>query len=104
MEKLLTPLELANYIGIALQTIYNRRANGSTLPKSITIGRQIRFRETDVDHWLSTQYEKEKGDLCTSTRELCNPKKGRPTKAEQIAKRSSMNGLLGVAHVRSVSG
>ena len=48
-----------------------------------------------VDNWLSTQYEKEKGDLCTSTGELCNPKKGRPTKAEQIAKRSRLYSNVG---------
>ena len=49
---LLTPAELAQLLGLSLQTIYNRRNNGGCLPPAIMLGRQVRFRQEDVDIWL----------------------------------------------------
>ena len=90
MDKLLTPQDLADQTGLALQTIYNRRAQGGSLPRSIKMGRLIRFRPSDVDAWLSMQYEdlpihavQVKQDI------LEHPRRGRPTKAEQVRRRRS---------------
>ena len=92
MDKLFTPFDLANYVGNSLQTIYNRRSNGGSLPKSINIGRLIRFRLSDVDEWLSscsqTDNDIQDGALPA---EVKPTRKGRPTKAEQVRRRA-LNG------------
>lgn len=93
MEKLLTPQDLANKTGLAVQTIYNRRCNGGSLPRCINTGRLIRFRPCDVDAWYSQMYELPAGendptDAIGNHTEKSEPRRrGRPTKAEQIARR-----------------
>jgi excisionase family DNA binding protein len=86
MNKLLTPQDLANYLGLALQTIYNRRRSGGSLPRCISTGRLIRFHPRDVEAWLAGQYEKPM-EICPQGVAL--RRRGRPTKAEQVAHRQS---------------
>ena len=38
MQKLLTPSELAEFTGLALQTIYNRHSTSGSLPPCIKLG------------------------------------------------------------------
>ena len=45
MEKLLTPEELGQVLGLSTQTIYNRRAQGLPLPPTIKWGRMLRFQQ-----------------------------------------------------------
>ena len=57
MERLLTPRDLADMTGLAVQTIYNRHSNGSSLPACLMLGRLLRFRQQDVDAWLDQHYQ-----------------------------------------------
>ena len=91
MEQLLSPKMLAEYLNLAEQTIYNRHSTGGDLPKTIKIGRLLRFRLTDVDAWLEKQSKTD--NPATSTTALPSPtpkRRGRPTKAEQIAARKKL--------------
>lgn len=90
MESLLTPADLARKIGLAVQTIYNRRATGGSLPRSILIGQFVRFASHDVDAWLEQQYEDQCKGIEPSPIALEKPsRRGRPTKAEQVRRRDS---------------
>ncbi|MCW2314031.1 helix-turn-helix transcriptional regulator [Rhodoferax antarcticus] len=89
MEKLLTPADLAQKIGLAVQTIYNRRANGGSLPRCILIGQFVRFAPRDVDVWLAKQYEDQlQGIAIQPNLPEKSKRRGRPTKAEQIKRRN----------------
>ncbi|WP_367397155.1 helix-turn-helix transcriptional regulator [Dechloromonas sp.] len=86
MEKLLSPKALAELLGIATQTIYNRHSLGGDLPPAIKVGRALRFRPSDVSAWL----ERHRQFADDSPQVLLLPvirRSGRPTKAEQIARR-----------------
>lgn len=85
MNNLLTPAQLAEKTGIALQTIYNRRNLGASLPRLIRIGRLIRFDPSDVEAWLEGLRQEQPLPLNPEPRKV-----GRPTKAEEIAKRSKL--------------
>ncbi len=50
MEKLLTPQEIADLLGIQMSTIYSW-THEEFVP-FIKLGRLIRFRESDVLEWL----------------------------------------------------
>ena len=56
MEKLLTPSELADILGIRLGTVYSWVSRGIDIPH-VKIAGTIRFREKAVTDWLM---EKEK--------------------------------------------
>lgn len=50
--KLLTPEELCEFLGgIPVATVYKWRYSG-TGPRSIKVGRHIRYRMSDVERWL----------------------------------------------------
>jgi len=82
MNKLLTPRELATFLGIAEQTIYNRHSEGRNLPPCIKLGHLLRFRQCDISDWLDGQVEHPTPPPTPTFRRA-----GRPTKAEEIAKR-----------------
>lgn len=74
--------------GFALQTIYNRHSNGGSLPDCLNIGGRLRFRQRDVDAWLDALYEKPKTQpVATRCADSTPRRPGRPTKAEQVARR-----------------
>lgn len=52
MEKLLSPRDLAGYVGVPISTVYewNYRRSG---PTAIRLGKHIRYREVDVERWLA---------------------------------------------------
>jgi excisionase family DNA binding protein len=52
-EKLLTPQELSESYGVPLTWIYQKAAKG-VIP-SFRLGRYVRFRAGDVEHWLEGQ-------------------------------------------------
>jgi predicted DNA-binding transcriptional regulator AlpA len=88
MEKLFSPLELAEHLGMALQTIYNRRHQVGALPKCINVGRTLRFRQSDVEVWLTKHYENNNSNANPMKTEISNSRpRGRPTKAEQVSRR-----------------
>ncbi len=86
MEQLLTPKTLAAALGLAEQTIYNRHSTGGDLPAVIKLGRLLRFRPTDVEAWLERRQQPTA--LVSPSMPLVARRPGRPTKAEQIARRS----------------
>lgn len=57
MNKLLTPAELADILGLAPQTIYNLRSMGASLPPCVRIGRVVRFPIDGVEAWIAAQAE-----------------------------------------------
>jgi excisionase family DNA binding protein len=51
MEKLLTPEDLAEMASVPVATIYRWNYAGGG-PKTIKVGRHVRYRPTDVEKWL----------------------------------------------------
>ena len=58
MEKLLSPSELAEYLGVSRGTVYSWLSRGIDIPH-VKIGGTVRFREKAVLDWL---IEKEKAE------------------------------------------
>lgn len=56
MEKLLSPKELAAWLGVPRSTVYAWNYQG-TGPKRIRVGKAVRYRPTEVERWL-TEREK----------------------------------------------
>ena len=50
-EPLLTVLDLSEYLGIPVQTLYGWR-HENTGPLCLKAGRALRYRRSDVDNWL----------------------------------------------------
>ncbi|RQW23365.1 DNA-binding protein [Rhodobacteraceae bacterium CH30] len=91
LTTLLTTSELANLLGLAVQTIYNRRASGSgdALPPAILLGGRVRYHLSDVEQWLQNQYEHLPAmQEANITKPSAPAKRGRPSKAEAIRKRN----------------
>lgn len=86
MEHLLTPKALAAALGLAEQTIYNRHSNGGDLPTCIKLGRLLRFRPADVEAWLAKQLSPTEKPAVLERAHVPR-RRGRPTKAEQVAAR-----------------
>ncbi|GAA1750531.1 hypothetical protein GCM10009747_04850 [Agromyces humatus] len=56
LEPLLTTSELADYLGVNVQAIYDLRCDRRG-PAGIRVGRELRYRATDVRHWLEALQE-----------------------------------------------
>jgi excisionase family DNA binding protein len=54
---LLTPDELAGYLGISLRTYYNWRSTGRPCPPAIKVGGVLRFRRDQLEAWLDEHTE-----------------------------------------------
>lgn len=52
MERLMTRKEVAKFLGVQPQTIARWKWAGQDSPPSITIGRSIRYRQSEVEAWL----------------------------------------------------
>ena len=48
--------ELAEYLGVPVQTIYDWRMSGKA-PRALKIGKHLRFALSDVRAWLTERYE-----------------------------------------------
>ncbi|MEX3671126.1 helix-turn-helix transcriptional regulator [Paraburkholderia phenoliruptrix] len=88
MDRLLDPKDLAALARLAVQTVYNRHSTGGNLPPCIKIGRSLRFRSSDVEAWLTSQ-QSSLGQQPVLTATPAPRRRGRPTKAEQVAARRS---------------
>lgn len=53
-EQLESPQDVANYLGVPLDTVYAWRSRGIG-PRGIRVGRHVRYRRADVDAWLERQ-------------------------------------------------
>ncbi|MGW9629875.1 helix-turn-helix domain-containing protein [Agromyces sp. NPDC055520] len=58
LEPVLTTSELAEYLGVHVQAIYDLRTDGRG-PAGIRVGREMRFRVSDVLRWLDDLHEPE---------------------------------------------
>jgi len=56
LEPVLTTSELAEYLGVHVQAIYDLRNDGRG-PSGFRVGREIRYRISDVRHWLDNLHE-----------------------------------------------
>ncbi len=61
-ETLLTASEIAQHLRLHVETVY-RLIHQKRLP-AIKIGGQWRFRQSEVEQWLSMQTEHQLGDEC----------------------------------------
>ena len=50
-EKLLTLPQVADHLGVPLQTVYQWRTRGEG-PRGIKVGRHVRVRRSDLNAWL----------------------------------------------------
>lgn len=93
MDRLLSAKALGAMLDLAEQTIYNRHSLGGDLPPAVKLGRTLRFRLSDVETWIASKLSSSKPPRCPATAAPApdvfphRPRGGRPTKAEQIAKR-----------------
>ena len=53
-DVLLSPQQLAEYLGVPLATVYRWRCEG-TGPRGIKVGKHVRYRQRDVEAWLDTR-------------------------------------------------
>ena len=58
LEPVLTTSELAEYLGLQPQAIYDMRTDGRG-PFGIRVGREIRYRVSDIRQWLERLHEPE---------------------------------------------
>jgi excisionase family DNA binding protein len=57
-ERFLTPVDLADLLGIPVETVYQwRRKN--TGPRGFRVGRHLRFHPEDVRAWVSSLMDRE---------------------------------------------
>lgn len=54
LDRLLSPTELASYLTIPVQTIYQWRHRGEG-PPGYRVGRHVRYRWIDIQAWLEEQ-------------------------------------------------
>ena len=55
-RQLLSPEELASYLGVPLATVYRWRSRREG-PLGMRVGRHVRYRLKDVDRWLDERLE-----------------------------------------------
>ncbi|MDP8928170.1 MAG: helix-turn-helix domain-containing protein [Actinomycetota bacterium] len=53
-DALLSPQQLADYLGVPVATVYRWRYEG-TGPRGIKVGKHVRYRRRDVEAWLDTR-------------------------------------------------
>ena len=58
LEPVMTTSELAEYLGVQVQAIYDLRTDGRG-PSGLRVGREIRYRVSDVRRWLDGLHEPE---------------------------------------------
>lgn len=60
MDGLMGTKELAEYLGVPLQTLYKWRATGGG-PRAIRLGRALHWRHAEVERWLDECTESPRG-------------------------------------------
>lgn len=59
VDRLMTLAELAEMLGVPVNTVYGWRCRGQG-PPGYRIGRHIRYRRAAVEAWLETQTDQER--------------------------------------------
>ncbi|HET7355354.1 MAG TPA: helix-turn-helix domain-containing protein [Nocardioidaceae bacterium] len=52
IDPVVTLSQLASQLGVTVQTLYDLRSQGRG-PRGFRVGRELRFRVTEVDAWLA---------------------------------------------------
>lgn len=96
MQKMLSVQELAQFLGLAEQTIYNRLSTRKDLPLSIKLGTRVLFDWVDVKSWLADK--KKVSSISSSVLPRPSPrptvrKSGRPKKEESVRARRRIDAL-----------
>lgn len=55
-DRLLSPRELAEYLGVPVTTLYRWRYRQEG-PRGFRVGRHLRYRWRDVEEWIEEQLE-----------------------------------------------
>jgi excisionase family DNA binding protein len=58
LEPALSIRELAEQLGVSVQTLYDLRSQGRG-PVGFRVGRQLRFRRSEIDSWLQRLEEQD---------------------------------------------
>lgn len=56
LEELLTAQQLADYLGVPVTTLYQRRHRREG-PPGFRVGRHLRYRCRDVEEWIECQLQ-----------------------------------------------
>lgn len=56
LDSVLSLSELAARLGVSAQTIYDLRSQGRG-PRGFRVGRELRFRSSEIDAWLARMEE-----------------------------------------------
>jgi excisionase family DNA binding protein len=56
LDRLLTPQQLAAYLGVPVTTLYAWRYRGEG-PPGFRVGKHLRYRWQDVERWVQNQLE-----------------------------------------------
>lgn len=56
-ERLLSIEEVADQLGVAVQTLYRWRSDGTDMPQAFKVGRYLRWKQSVVDAWIDKQAE-----------------------------------------------
>jgi len=100
IQPLLSVQQAAPYLGLAVQTIYNRISAKGDLPPFVKNGRLPQFLPEDIDAWRKAKRKtvpepgRESAPEPASAADPSDaakapPRRGRPTKAEQIRNREA---------------
>src|SRR5688572_27710494 len=52
LDPVITMSQLAGQLGVSVQTLYDLRSQGRG-PRGFRVGRELRFRVTEIDSWLA---------------------------------------------------
>ncbi len=55
-DRLLTPQEVADQLGVPLRTLYNWRTS-HVGPRAVRVGKHLRYRPAEVERWVDEQTE-----------------------------------------------
>ena len=59
-ESLMSATEVAEFLGISVNTLYQLRYRGDSLPRGYRVGGRIKYRRSDVEAWLEQQADRPK--------------------------------------------
>lgn len=57
LRALLTPEQVAEFLGIPKRSLYVQRSTGRPTPKAIRVGKHLRYRPADVEAFVAEQTE-----------------------------------------------
>jgi predicted DNA-binding transcriptional regulator AlpA len=90
-QLLVTPAELAAILSLSQGAIYHGLHTKGDLPTVIRLGRLPRFAVSDVDAWLAAKSNASPSSIEQSS--MSARRRGRPTKAAQIALHQAGGGV-----------